>query len=108
MEFKNVITRVEAYSIAEELYIEPGDVLLSINDAKVEDVFDYMFAIKDEYLEVLILKKNGTNKITRVWKVKGIPNIWNWGIILEAIKNKTRKNAPLIIVSVFIFTTSLI
>ncbi|MCL2592133.1 MAG: DUF512 domain-containing protein [Defluviitaleaceae bacterium] len=68
MEFKNVITRVEAYSIAEELYIEPGDVLLSINDAKVEDVFDYMFAIKDEYLEVLILKKNGEEWLLEIEK----------------------------------------
>ncbi|MFA9463645.1 MAG: DUF512 domain-containing protein [Velocimicrobium sp.] len=46
-------------SIAEELEIEPGDYLISVNDTKMEDVFDYHYAVNDDYLEVLIEKSNG-------------------------------------------------
>ena len=51
-----MIKEVYPGSIAEELEIEPGDVLLSINDQSIEDVFDYRYMIKDEYIEVLIRK----------------------------------------------------
>ncbi len=53
------ITSVQPGSIGEELEIEAGDYLISVNDTKIEDVFDYHFAINDEYLEVLIEKPNG-------------------------------------------------
>lgn len=56
---KHVIKKVYAGSIAEELEIEPGDILLSINNQNIEDVFDYRYLIKDEYIEVVIRKKNG-------------------------------------------------
>lgn len=51
---EHLIKEVYPGSIAEELEIEPGDVLLSINDQSIEDVFDYRYMIKDEYIEVLI------------------------------------------------------
>ena len=37
---EHLIKEVYPGSIAEELEIEPGDVLLSINDQSIEDVFD--------------------------------------------------------------------
>ena len=43
-------------SIAQEMEIAPGDVLLAINDKEIEDVFDYRYLIKDEYIEVLVRK----------------------------------------------------
>lgn len=46
-------------SIAEELELEAGDVLLSINGQEIEDVFDYHFLANEEYLTVLIRKGNG-------------------------------------------------
>lgn len=46
-------------SIAEELDIEPGDVLLAINDCEIKDVFDYHYYVNDEYLVVLIQKPDG-------------------------------------------------
>ena len=55
----HVIKEVEPGSIAEELEIEPGDKLLSINQNEIEDVFDYHFYVNDEYLTVLVQKKNG-------------------------------------------------
>ena len=53
------ISRVEEGSIAWELGIEQGDMLLTINDQEVEDVFDYHYLINEEYLTVLIEKKEG-------------------------------------------------
>jgi NifB/MoaA-like Fe-S oxidoreductase len=37
---ENVIVKIEKNSIAEELGIEPGDILMSINGKPVLDVFD--------------------------------------------------------------------
>ena len=53
------ISKVLPGSIAEELEIEPGDRLLSINGSEIEDVFDYRFLVNDEYLELLVQKPNG-------------------------------------------------
>ena len=55
----HVISSVEEGSIAAELEIAPGDVLLEINGEKVEDVFDYHYLINEEYLTVLIRKPSG-------------------------------------------------
>lgn len=62
---KNIIEKVEENSIAEELGIEPGDVLLSINGKRVQDIIDYKFLISDEYVAVEILKSYG-----ELWKIE--------------------------------------
>lgn len=56
--FKNIITSVEKGSIADELEIEVGDILVSINNEKIEDIIEYKYICSDEYLEVEILTKN--------------------------------------------------
>lgn len=56
---KHMIKSVEPGSIAEELEIEPGDELISINDKEIEDIFDYRFLSEDEYLTMVIRKKDG-------------------------------------------------
>jgi len=56
---KILITEIKKGSIAEEAGIEKGDFLLNINDTEIIDVLDYDFLIKDEYLTVLIEKKDG-------------------------------------------------
>lgn len=58
-EVKHIIKSVEPGSIAEELEIEPGDALISINDKKINDVFDYHYLCNDEYLTVVIEKPDG-------------------------------------------------
>ena len=55
----HVIREVAPGSIAREMEIEPGDVLLAINGEPIEDVFDYHYLASDEYLEVLIRKPSG-------------------------------------------------
>ena len=54
----HIIDKVEPGSIAEELEIEPGDLLLKINNQTIKDVFDYHYLINDEFLTVLIQKPN--------------------------------------------------
>ena len=55
----HVISKVLPGSIGEELELEPGDILVSINGQPVEDVFDYRYLMNDELVELLIRKKNG-------------------------------------------------
>ena len=65
---ENVITKVEKGSIAEELGIEPGDVLVAINGKPVIDVFDYRYLINDEYIELTIKTKQGGQCVAEVEK----------------------------------------
>ncbi len=46
-------------SIAEELEIEQGDVLLSVDGAELADLIDYRFYVNSEELTLTIQKKNG-------------------------------------------------
>ncbi len=55
----HLIKYVAPGSIAEEMEIEPGDKLLRIGEKEIKDVFDYHYAVNDEYLELLILKPDG-------------------------------------------------
>ena len=63
---ENVIISVEKGSIAEEIGIEPGDVLISINDKEIKDVFDYRYMINDDYLEMVLVDSNGEEYIAEV------------------------------------------
>lgn len=65
---ENVIISVEKGSIAEEIGIEPGDVLISINDKEIKDVFDYRYMINDDYLEMVLVDSNGEEYIAEVEK----------------------------------------
>ncbi|MCD8119380.1 MAG: DUF512 domain-containing protein [Lachnospiraceae bacterium] len=56
---EHVIRAVEPGSIAEELNIEAGDVLLTVNDTNPLDVLDYHFLIHDEELVVCVRKPDG-------------------------------------------------
>jgi len=53
------ISAVLPDSIGEELGIEAGDLLLSINGQPVRDVIDYNYCVDDEYLKLLIEKPDG-------------------------------------------------
>lgn len=59
MSKEHVIYKITPGSIAEELEIEAGDVLVSVNGKEIEDVFDFHYAVNDEYLELLIRKADG-------------------------------------------------
>lgn len=65
---ENVIISVEKGSIAEEIGIEPGDILISINDKEILDVFDYRYMINDDYLEIVLRDKNDEEYIAEIEK----------------------------------------
>ena len=54
----NVISKVYKDSIADELGIEVGDLLISINGEPIHDIIEYRFLLSDEYLEVEMQKQN--------------------------------------------------
>ena len=58
-EHLHVIAGVEPGSIADELELEAGDILLEINGNKIEDVFDYHYLMNEEFVELLIRKVDG-------------------------------------------------
>lgn len=75
---EHVIKEVYPGSIAQEMEIEPGDILLSINHEVIEDVFDYRYLIKDEYIEVVI--RNRTEK-SGCWKsTRSMTMTWVWSL----------------------------
>ncbi len=64
----HIISKIIPGSIAEELEIEAGDKLLTIDNTEIEDVFDYQFLIQDTYIEVLIEKPDGEQWLLEVDK----------------------------------------
>ncbi|MBR3825138.1 MAG: DUF512 domain-containing protein [Lachnospiraceae bacterium] len=68
MKKQHIINRVLPGSIAEELEIEAGDILLSIDNTEIEDIFDYQFLVQDTYIEVLIQKQDGEQWLLEVDK----------------------------------------
>lgn len=54
-----LITRVLPGSIGEELGLEPGDQLVTINGVAPRDLIDYQFAIAEEVLELLVQDAQG-------------------------------------------------
>lgn len=65
---QHIINQVTQGSIAEELEIEVGDILLEINGNKIEDIFDYQYYTQDEYIEVLIQKPSGEEWLLEIDK----------------------------------------
>lgn len=55
----HVISKVDPGSIAEELELEPGDTLLTIDGEEIEDIFDYEYMIDNEAVTLVVKKKNG-------------------------------------------------
>jgi Fe-S oxidoreductase, related to NifB/MoaA family len=64
----HLIKTVAPDSIGEEMDISAGDYLIAINNEEIEDVFDYQYLIKDEYIEVLIRKSFGEEWLLEIDK----------------------------------------
>ena len=56
---EHIISGIIPGSIAEEMEIEPGDLLLQIDGMEIEDILDYQFYAEDEELTLLIRKPDG-------------------------------------------------
>ena len=55
----HIIKSIAKGSIAEELEIEPGDKLISIDGNEIKDVLDYRYYINAEEFTMVIEKANG-------------------------------------------------
>ncbi|MCQ7011529.1 DUF512 domain-containing protein [Clostridioides difficile] len=64
----NIISKVYKDSIAEEIGIEVGDLLISVNEQPIHDIIEYRFLLSDEYLDVEIQKKDGEVYIYEIEK----------------------------------------
>ncbi len=62
---KNQIAKILPGSIAEEIELEVGDRLISINGNAVIDIIDYKFLITDELLDIEIEKADG-----EIWEIE--------------------------------------
>ena len=58
-EHKHIVGQVLRGSIAEELGIEPEDIIISINNQIIEDIFDYQYFSQEEELLLLVEKPDG-------------------------------------------------
>jgi putative radical SAM enzyme (TIGR03279 family) len=67
-EHVHVVEKVAEGSIAQEMEIESGDILVEINGNKIEDIFDYQYYTQDEYIEVLVKKKSGEEWLLEIDK----------------------------------------
>lgn len=62
---KNLIVKVLKNSIAEELEIESGDELLTVNNSTIKDYIDYKYQISDDIVYFEIKKKDG-----EIWELE--------------------------------------
>ena len=81
------ISQVAPGSIAEEYGIEPGDSLLSVNGNEVEDVFDYRYLIREEFLTVVIRKGRHSEEFLAMKLPSGEPEDWELEIEKDAAED---------------------
>lgn len=63
-----IVNKVIEGSIAEELEIEPGDEIVSIDETPMLDMIDYNFLCKSDFLTVEVKKKNGEVEVIELEK----------------------------------------
>ena len=74
----HLIKSVDPGSIAEEMELEPGGVLLTIDGDEIEDIFDYEYKINSEEITLLVRKKNGEE-----WELDIVNEYQDLGITFE-------------------------
>lgn len=62
------VSEVLKGSIAEELEIQPGDEILSIDDTQMIDMIDYNFMCKSDFLTIEVKKTNGEIEVIELEK----------------------------------------
>jgi putative radical SAM enzyme (TIGR03279 family) len=63
-----IVNSVEKGSIAEELEIVSGDEILSIDDTKMQDMIDYNYMCKSDFLTLEIKKQSGEIEVIEIEK----------------------------------------
>ena len=81
------INNINEGTIAQEIGLEKGDVLVSLNDNAIQDVIDYMYYSKDQSLEIKV--RRGRKSLS--FRIKNRENT-PLGIELKSFKTKTCRN----------------
>lgn len=68
-----MVTEVTPGSIADELGVVPGDILLAVNGEPIIDVFDYRLRINEEYLTLTFLLHDGDTQTVEIEKDEDEP-----------------------------------
>ena len=55
----HLISKVDPGSIGEELELEPGDCVLTINGNPIEDIFDYEYYVNSPSMLMTVRKADG-------------------------------------------------
>ena len=63
-----IVSKIEKNSIAEELEIQSGDEIVSIDEQKMTDLIDYKFLCKSELLTIEVKKLNGEIEVIELEK----------------------------------------
>lgn len=63
-----IVSKVLENSIAEELEIENGDEIVSIDNTVMQDMIDYNFMCKSDFLTLEVKKKNGEIEVIEIEK----------------------------------------
>ena len=63
-----IVNKVLENSIAEELEIEAGDEIVSIDDTPMLDMIDYNYLCKSDFITVEVKKKNGETEVIEIEK----------------------------------------
>lgn len=63
-----IVSKVEENSIAQELEIQSGDEIISIDEQKMTDMIDYNFLCKSEFLTIEVKKQNGEIEVIELEK----------------------------------------
>ena len=65
---RHFVRKILPGSIAQEMDIQAGDEVLSINGSPIEDIFDYQFLIQDENIDLLLRKPDGEEWLLEIEK----------------------------------------
>lgn len=68
MAYSGIVARTIPDSIADQLGLEPGDRLITVDGESIRDIIDLSFALADESVELVIEKKNGEQEILEIEK----------------------------------------
>lgn len=66
--FGGIIAKVIPNSIADEVGLEQGDRLISVDGQNIKDIIDLSFALADDFVELLVEKTNGEQEVLEIEK----------------------------------------
>jgi putative radical SAM enzyme (TIGR03279 family) len=65
---ESIIISVDEHSVCAEMGVEPGDVLLSVNNQPVLEIFDYRYLTHEDCIDMLIRKPDGEEWLLEIEK----------------------------------------